>query len=140
MKTPSEGPTVKVRNYVRERYVRPARREKRATFRVQVGEVHHALRFANRVPLVCNALSSKKFLEENCLRLIRRTGPPSGLSTTVEFTYQLLDGPVEQHPLDDLLKLRGAFKKIFDELGGGENYLRTERSEFYHQDDRGRNR
>ena len=134
------GPTSEVRSYVREHYVRPARSERCSTFRVLVGDVHHALRFANRVPLVCNALSSRKFLEENSLRLIARTGPPSGQSTTVEFTYELLEVSQEGGPLDELRALRGAGKKVFEELGGGENFLRQERSEFYRNEGQGNKR
>ena len=33
------------------------------------------------------AFSSRKFLEENSLRLLRHTGPPSGQSSTVELTF-----------------------------------------------------
>ena len=126
-----EGPTSDVRMYVRDHYVRPAKREQRSTFRVLVGDVHHALKFSNRVPLVCNALSSRKFLEENSVRLIARTGPPSGQSTTVEFTYEFLEASRNGEPLDELRALRGAGKKAFQELGGGENFLREERKNFY---------
>ena len=129
MAKPASGHTSIVRRYVRDHYVSPARRAGRRTFRVVVGEVHTALGLRNRVPLVCNALSSRKFLQENSLRMLERTGPPSGQSTTVVLTYEILDAK-DVHGLDALRALRGAGTAIFAELGGGENFLRAERSKF----------
>src|SRR6266404_1840256 len=103
------GDSSQARDYVRELYIRPAIRSGKRTFRVVVGDVHKALGFRNRVPLVCNALTSKKFLAENSLRIVERTGPPSGLSTTVTITYELLNptGPASSDS-DPLLRLYGA--------------------------------
>lgn len=126
----SLGGTAQVRRYVRDRHVRPARLEGRETVRVVVGDVHKALGFRNRVPLVCNALASRKFLEENALRLVKRTGPPSGQSTTVEFTYELLENR-EIGAMEALRELRGIGKQTFKELGGGEKFLREERERLF---------
>ena len=125
----AQGGSSLVRRYVRDHYVRPAKRAGRSTFRVVAGEVHRALGLKNRVPLVCNALSSRKFLEENSLRLLDRTGPPSGQSTTVALTYEVLDSR-ETAVLESLWSLRGIGAAVFGELGGGEKFLRTERSKF----------
>ena len=96
-----------------------------------MGTVHKVLALNNRVPLVCAALKSKKFLEENALSLISKTGPPSGQSTTVTFTYEILDSRGEDSgPSDPLLKLRGVAKDLFRELGGGEAFIREERDNF----------
>jgi hypothetical protein len=86
------------------------------------------------VPLVCAALGSKKFLTEHGLRIVSKTGPPSGQSTTVTFTYEIVDN--KQHDVqlsrqEAWNRLRGSMKDIFAELGGGENYLRKERANFY---------
>jgi hypothetical protein len=118
-----------VRRYVVEHYVRPAKRNGRGSFRVVVGDVHRALGLHNRVPLVCNALSSRKFLEQNSLRIVERTGPPSGQSTTVVLTYETFDREVPDR-FAALFRIRGSGKKTFSELGGGENFLRSERSSF----------
>lgn len=125
-----QGQTSKVRKYVRDHYVGPARKERQATVRVVVGDIHRALGLKNRVPLVCNALTSRKFLEENSLGLLARTGPPSGQSTTVELTFELLDPRRPLEVLESLRGLRGAGKRVFRELGGGEKFLRAERSAF----------
>jgi len=58
--------------------------------RIVVGNVQTAVRLSNRVSLVCQALRSSKFLDENHLVLERWEGQPSGRSTTVAFTYRLL--------------------------------------------------
>jgi hypothetical protein len=130
VKGSNEGQTAKVRRYVRDHYVRRARSERRAMFRVVVGDIHRALGLKNRVPLVCNALASRKFLEENSLRLLARTGPPSGQSTTVELTFELLDPKRPIEVMESLRGLRGVGKQVFHDLGGGEKFLRAERSAF----------
>lgn len=110
----------------------PARRRGGRTFSVNVGAVHKALGLHNRVPLVCAALISKKFLIRNSLKLISKTGPPSGQSTTVTYTYEFIENkpsPLPKH--DPWTRLRGALKDVFAELGGGEAYLRKERDQFF---------
>src|SRR5260370_39629733 len=114
------------RNYVRDKYLRPAARSGRRSFRVVVGDVHSALGFRNRVPLVCNALTSRKFLKENALRIVERTGPPSGQSTTVSITYELLAAAPASGG-DAVLNARGAARALFQALGGGEAFLQAER-------------
>jgi hypothetical protein len=119
-----------IRQHASEIYLAAARRRGEGTFSINVGAVHKALALSNRVPLVCAALGSKKFLTENHLRLISKTGPPSGLSTTVTYTYEFLDAQASPSHQDAWTRLRGALKDVFAELGGGEAYLRAERSAF----------
>jgi len=119
-----------VRQHASDVYISAARRRGDRTLTINVGAVHKALALSNRVPLVCAALGSKKFLTENRLRLISKTGPPSGQSTTVVYTYEFLEGPPASSNQDAWTKLRGALKDVFADLGGGEAYLRAERSAF----------
>ena len=120
-----------VRQRASEEYLAAARRRGDQTFSINVGAVHRSLGLNNRVPLVCAALSSKKFLTENRLRLISKTGPPSGQSTTVTYTYEFIDGRQKQAAANDaFLALRGIGKDIFASLGGGEAFMRQERAEF----------
>jgi hypothetical protein len=119
-----------IRRHASEVYLSPARRRGDTAFSINVGTVHKALALSNRVPLVCAALGSKKFLTENRLRLVSKTGPPSGQSTTVVFTYEFMDAHPSPGNQDAWTKLRGALKDVFSELGGGEAYLRAERSAF----------
>jgi hypothetical protein len=121
-----------VRRHAYEKYVSAARRRREKTVSINVGEVHRALALNNRVPLVCAALGSKKFLTEHGLRILSKTGPPSGQSTTVTFTYEILKSESEkQTPHEAWQSLRGIAKDIFASLGGGEAFLRQERANFY---------
>lgn len=126
--------TDRVREYARRAYIEPARARRQSTVRVVAGEVQKAVRLSNRVPLVCQALKSHKFLTENHLILEKWEGPPSGMSTTVTFTYRILDdngqrtsAKPEEWPFR---KLRGVAKEVFRSLGGGEAFLRKEREQF----------
>ncbi len=132
----SKSDSDRVRQHASEVYLSAARRKRSETFSVNVGEVHKALRLNNRVPLVCAALSSKKFLNQNRLRLISRTGPPSGQSTTVTFTYELMDRERNQSDaVDSWSELRGIAKEVFASLGGGEAFIQQERANFYGSSD-----
>ena len=127
-----------VRRHAYEKYISAARRRREKTVAINVGEVHRALALNNRVPLVCAALGSKKFLTEHGLRIVSKTGPPSGQSTTVTFTYEIVGKRQEDGELsrqDSWNRLRGSMKDIFAEYGGGEAYLRAERASFRDADD-----
>jgi hypothetical protein len=132
---PANKPSEQVREYAVETYISPARRRRERAVSVNVGTVHKALQLGNRVPLVCSALESQKFLKENGLRLISKVGPPSGQSTTVTYTYEFVTKEEKDNKgvdrQDAWNRLRGALKDVFAELGGGENYLRNERANFY---------
>ena len=120
-----------VRQYASDKYVRPTRHRGKQTLSINVGEVHRAVALRNRVPLVCQALESDKFLQANELKLISKTGPPSGQSTTVTYTYEFIDTKPSSPKEDPWARLRGALRDVFAELGGGEQYLRAERDNFY---------
>src|SRR5271168_4626872 len=120
-----------VRQHAAEEYLAAARRRGDKTVTINVGKVHRALALNNRVPLVCAALGSTKFLTENHLRLISKTGPPSGQSTTVTFIYEFdEDSEKPAEGLDAFLALRGIGKEVFASLGGGEAFIRREREDF----------
>jgi hypothetical protein len=120
-----------VRQYATDKYVRLAQHRGERTLSINVGEVHRAVALRNRVPLVCQALESEKFLQANELKLISKTGPPSGQSTTVTYTYEFIDTIPASPKEDPWARLRGKLKDVFAELGGGEQYLRAERENFY---------
>jgi hypothetical protein len=120
-----------VRQYATDKYVRPTQHRGERTLSINVGEVHRAVALRNRVPLVCQALESQKFLQANELKLISKTGPPSGQSTTVTYTYEIINAKSSSPKEDPWARLRGALKDVFAELGGGEQYLRAERENFY---------
>ena len=91
-----------------------------------------ALGLIDRVPAVCSALRTGKFLKENHLRMVETIAPKSGQSTTVVYTYEFVDKKQPSTNEEDPLELLwGAMKDIFAEYGGGEAYLRAEREKFY---------
>ena len=118
-----------VRDFVVRTSVDPARRSGRTEFSVVAGEVHKALGFANRVPLVCQALRSKRWLTENGIELKNESGPPSGLGTKVVFTYRFLSKSSAAGP-KGLLSLLGIGKDLWKDWGGGESFLKGEREQF----------
>jgi hypothetical protein len=136
----------RVRTYAREKYIEPAIAKGERRIRVRAGDVHKGLTLKNRVPAVCQALESKRFLKENNLVIESKEGPPSGLSTSVVFTYKIVkegatensattperkhsDAPRARNLLR-LLELKGIGKQVFASLGGGENFIRSERKAF----------
>lgn len=119
-----------IRDHAIKEYVSPARQRRDKTFSINVGRVHRDLGLNNLVPSVCSALASKKFLTETHLELISKTGPPSGKSTSVTYTYRFVDVQTADRQ-EAWNRLRGALKDVFAELGGGEDYLRNERANFY---------
>jgi hypothetical protein len=128
-----------VREHVIATYIAPARRRRESKVTVVAGDVHKGLGLRSRVPLVCNAMRSKALLSDADVRIIDDAGPPSGLSTTVAITYELLppirraDATTGQRPQRDLLigQMRGFARDIFAKLGGGEQYIRDEREAFH---------
>ncbi len=125
---PATSDAERVRTWVEDNVIQPARARGDRTFTVTAGDVHRDLGLKNRVPLVCQALKSKRLLEKNHLVLKDVSGPPSGLSTTLRITYEI--SADENAPArNPLWGLRGIAKDIFRQLGGGENFIRREREE-----------
>lgn len=118
-----------IRSHAELQYVRPARAAGKERFSIVVGDIHKALHLHNRVPLVCAALKSEKFLRQNGIRLIEVSGPPSGQSTTVKLTYGF-EHPQSSEQWQALLNARGMLRDLFRSLGGGERFIRAERAAF----------
>ena len=125
-----------IRRHAYEKYVLHAQRRKEKIISINVGDVHREMGLSNRVPLVCAALGSKKFLQEHGLRIVSKTGPPSGQSTTVTYTYEIVNSSPKMDRQAAWNRLRGALKDVYAEYGGGEAYLRAERASFRDADDR----
>jgi len=109
----------------------PARNRKEQRFSIKTGDVVREMRLSGRTNAVCSALKTRQFRQQNDLTLVEITGPPSGQSTTVTYTYEFLDAQPSPAGQDAWTRLRGALKDVFAELGGGEAYLRHERDNFY---------
>ena len=124
-----------IRLYAQETYVAPARAQREKRFSIRAGDVVRNMKLGfRRTPAVCSALKTREFLEKNALNLFSTTGPASGMTTTVTYTYEFIDEGRDSKVLDRQdawNRLRGALKDVFAELGGGENFLRNERADFY---------
>lgn len=121
-----------IRDYSTRTYVVPARQRGQKRFSIKVGDIVREHSLYRSIPAVCSALKTKEFLRSNGLRLVDATGPKSGLSTTVVYTYEFIGpGQTTEPPAEAWQRLRGALKDVFSELGGGEAYLRSERRNFY---------
>jgi len=124
-----------IRSYAEKEYVQVARRQGLSRIRITVGDVHRALKLKNRVPNVSSALRSRIFLAKNHLEIEEESGPPSGMGTRTTFTYRLLDQKAPHVSTTVTFEdLRGLMKETFESLGGGEAFLRRERSHFYDSD------
>jgi hypothetical protein len=122
----------RIRVYGKEKYVVPARQRKHKRFSIKVGDVVRDLKMNGRTPAVCSALKTREFLQSNDLHLVDTSGPKSGQSTTVIYTYEFVGTMQSSTQTEDSwTRLRGALKDVFTELGGGEAYLRAERSNFH---------
>ena len=101
-------------------------------FSIRAGDIVRELGIGGtRAPAVCSALKTHQFLRDNGLRLVETTGPKSGQSTTVVYTYEFANPGTKVKSEDAWTKLHGTLKDVFAELGGGEAYLRGERGNFY---------
>jgi 5-methylcytosine-specific restriction protein B len=74
-----------VREHCRAQYVAPARARGDSTVTIRAGDVHVALGYKNRMPLVCSALGSKTF-EQTCkVERLSLDGPTNGANATFTF-------------------------------------------------------
>jgi hypothetical protein len=126
-----------VLQYVRAKYVHPARAHGQAIVEVKAGDIHSALQWSRRVPLVCSALSSQKFQNAAGVKLIgTKDAPPSGLSTRTIYRYEILDrespSGVEAAPPQKrgLLAAYGVAARLYRQVGGGDAFLKAERESF----------
>ena len=68
-------------------------------------------------------------LSEAQIEVASVEGPPSGQSSTVTYVYRLAPAP-RAPQTDPFYKLRGIFRGMYDDAGGGEAWLRRERENF----------
>jgi len=125
-----------IREHVRVHYVEPARLSHQERFSIRCGTVEKELGMSNRINHICAALKTPKFFEPNGLLLIDTSGPPSGMSTTVVYTYEFRDfaSNTTMSKASDsasiyakLRQMEGILKDVYKELGGSERAIREER-------------
>ena len=77
-----------VREYCYETYILPAQNENKQTFEIKTGDVHKALNFKNRYPLVCSAIGATIFEETYGLERVNVYGPLNGANTLFLFKFK----------------------------------------------------
>ncbi len=80
-------PSDRVREYVKSKYKKKKKKDGKETLSIRAGDIHKELGFSRRIPVVCSALRSRKFLKDCDIELTYIGGPNN--STTTTFTYQL---------------------------------------------------
>lgn len=78
----------KIRDFVQQNYIEPARRRGDHKITIRAGDIHSDMQLESRMPAVCGALGTKKFEDECGVSLIRRKGPSQGAN--VYFTFEIL--------------------------------------------------
>lgn len=79
----------KVRNYVFDHYIDPAREKGTKEITIRAGDIGDALDLSTRMPLVCTALTTKIDKMYN-LEIVNIQGPPSKQGRNLFVTYRLL--------------------------------------------------
>jgi hypothetical protein len=134
-----------IRAYLRLKYLDPARRRGETLVTITAGEIHKELGLRNRVPSVCQVMESRILEREAGVKVSSKQGPPSGRGTTFTITYAIESGTPQGTPKPEtkphrisreegirlFYELRGMGKEMFAEVGGGETWLKKERSNFY---------
>ncbi len=77
-----------VREHCRLHYVEPARPAGETTIIIRAGDVHSALGYKNRHPLVCSALGATTFAESCRVERVAIDGPLNGANTV--FTFRIV--------------------------------------------------
>lgn len=73
-----------IRDFVRTKYVVPARNKGQTTILVKAGDVHKGLGLINKHPAVCDAINTDKFQSQSNVTIVKVTGPEQGSTTTFE--------------------------------------------------------
>lgn len=77
-----------VRNFCIEKYIKTARSQGSKTVKIRSGDIHSALNYKNRYPLVCSAIGSNTFEEIAMVKRVNIEGPLNGSNTI--FIFELL--------------------------------------------------
>jgi hypothetical protein len=75
----------RIRKFVFDHYVSPARAEGRAEITVRAGDVHRAMGLSSAMPNVCSAIGGVKFERLAEVTRSRRVGPPMGANVYFQF-------------------------------------------------------
>jgi 5-methylcytosine-specific restriction enzyme B len=74
-----------VRRYCKDNIIDPARKRGEMQLEIRAGDVHAAMDYRNRMPLVCSALGANIFEEFAGVERINIAGPINGANTIFTF-------------------------------------------------------
>lgn len=74
----------RVRHFVYQQYIEPARGAGRMDVMVRTGDIHAGMRLVGRMPAICSALG-RKFEAQYQIKLLDRQGPPQGANVFFRF-------------------------------------------------------
>lgn len=77
-----------IRVHAFRRYIQPARRKHSpvpSQITIVSGDLVREMKLHSRTPAVCGALDARKFQDEYELKLVDRSGPKFGMTTTWRF-------------------------------------------------------
>lgn len=74
-----------VRTYCNSHYIQPARTAGKSEISIRAGDVHKAMGYKSRMPLVCSAIGASLFSENHGVRRIAVDGPLNGANTVFRF-------------------------------------------------------
>lgn len=77
-----------VRRHCKLNYIEPAKAKGQKYVTIRAGDVHTALGYRNRYPLVCSAIGTNLFQDLANVRRISIEGPVNGANT--KFKFELL--------------------------------------------------
>lgn len=77
----------KIRGFVLENYVKPARERGENEITIRAGDIHKVMGLRDSMPAVASALGAQKFENFARVKLIKREGPHNGAN--LRFTFQL---------------------------------------------------
>lgn len=76
-----------IRSFVIDQIIIPARVSEKRYVIIRSGDIHRAMNLNSRMPAVCSAIGSNKFLEQSKTKQVSRKGPNQG--ATVEWVFEL---------------------------------------------------
>lgn len=86
---PPQSSADRIRAYIVEHYLEPARANGVREIEIRAGDVHKEIGLNNRMPAVCSVLDGKLFREQSGLELIDRSGPSQGANAV--FRFRVID-------------------------------------------------
>ena len=77
----------KIRKYVIDEYINPAKEHGKVTVKVRAGDIHKEMELVSRMPAIYGALDTQIFKDIARVQLITRSGPDQG--SNAEWVFRI---------------------------------------------------